>query len=220
MIKGDSSEYNFLARWTKELRPQDFYLTVEIGVREGYSSNIIMEMLKDRNHFHIGIDPYGDLLYKHLDKQGVVDAKGQMPFWTDFKGKRLVNEDGTPKIPTYPNSMKQNFFSEFKYHENFTLFQLEDTEYFNAFGGGVPIYKNGKKKIINTYDLIFFDGPHTTEKVMEETVFFGPRSRIGTRFIFDDIHAYDMSIIAYCLETFGFKTIEVGGKKICLEKQT
>jgi hypothetical protein len=219
MIKGDSSEYKFLATWTKQLKPRDFYLTVEIGVREGYSSNIIMEMLKDKNHFHIGIDPYGDLLYKHLDKQGVVE-NGKTMFWTDFDGNWLINEDGTPKIPTYPNSMKQNFFSSFKHHENFTLFQLEDTEYFNAFGGGVPIYKDGEKKIINTYDLVFFDGPHTTEKVMEEVMFFGPRSRIGTRFIFDDCMAFDMSIIAYCLETFGFKTLEVGNKKTCLEKLT
>ena len=51
MIKGDSSDYDYLAKWTKELKPQDFCLTVEIGVREGYSSNIIMKMLKDRNHF-------------------------------------------------------------------------------------------------------------------------------------------------------------------------
>ena len=55
---------------------------------------------------------------------------------------------------------------------------------------------------------------------MEEAVFFAQRSRIGTRFIFDDCKAYEMSIIAYCLEQFGFKTIEVGDKKTCLEKQT
>ncbi len=220
MIKGDSGDYKYLARWTKELKPQDFYLTLEIGVREGYSSNIIMEMLQGKNHFHIGVDPYGDLVYKHLDKQDIIDDKGRKIFWTDFDGNRLVNPDGSPKVPTYPNSMKQNFFSDFKYHENFTLFQLEDTEYFNAFGRGVPIYKDGKKKIMNTYDLVFFDGPHTTEKVMEEAIFFAPRSRIGTRFIFDDLHAYDMSIIAYALTTYGSKTIEVGNKKICLEKQT
>jgi hypothetical protein len=34
MIKGDSGDYNFLAKWTKELSPSDFCLTVEIGVRE------------------------------------------------------------------------------------------------------------------------------------------------------------------------------------------
>ena len=58
----------------------------------------------------------------------------------------MVNEDGTPKVPTYPNSMKQTL-SEFKNHENFILYQLEDTEYFNLFGGGLPIYQNGQKKI-------------------------------------------------------------------------
>ena len=100
------------------------------------------------------------------------------------------------------------------------MFQLEDTEYFNGFARGVPIYKDGNKKIINTYDLVFFDGPHTTDKVMEEAMFFGPRSRIGTRFIFDDMNTYEMSDIAYALTAFGFKTKEIGNKKICLEKLT
>ena len=53
VIKGDSSDYDYLAKWTKELKPQDFCLTVEIGVREGYSSDIIMKMLKDRNHQNV-----------------------------------------------------------------------------------------------------------------------------------------------------------------------
>ena len=220
MIKGDSSDYQYLARWTKELKRYDFCLTLEIGVREGYSSNIIMKMLQDRNHFHIGVDPYGDLVYKHLDKQDVVDSKGEMVYWKDFEGNWLMNEDGTPKVPTYPNKMKQNFLEDFKFHEYFSLFQLEDTEYFNAFARGVPIYKDGNKKIINTYDLVFFDGPHTTDKVMEEAMFFGPRSRIGTRFIFDDMNTYEMSDIAYALTAFGFKTKEIGNKKICLEKLT
>jgi hypothetical protein len=220
MIKGDSGDYNFLAKWTKELSPSDFCLTVEIGVREGYSSDIIMKMLKDRNHFHIGIDPYGDIQYKHVDKQDDVNEKGEILYWTDFEGKRLVNPDGTRRIPTYSNNMKQNFLGSFKFHDNFILYQLEDTEYFNAFSRGVPIYKDGNKKMVNTYDLVFFDGPHTTDKVMEEAMFFGPRSRIGTRFIFDDMDKFEMSDIAYALTAFGFKTLEIGNKKICLEKRT
>ena len=67
MITGDSAEYNLLAKWADQLSPRDFYLTVEIGVREGYGSDVIMENLKNRPNFHIGIDPYGDIIYDHVD---------------------------------------------------------------------------------------------------------------------------------------------------------
>ena len=64
VIKGDSSDYDYLAKWTKELKPQDFCLTVEIGVREGYSSDIIMKMLKDRNHFQPNVKGLEDKIVK------------------------------------------------------------------------------------------------------------------------------------------------------------
>lgn len=51
------------------------------------------------------------------------------------------------------------------------MFQLEDQEYFNAFGNGVPIYYKGDKKIINKYDFVHFDGPHTTVAVLNEALF-------------------------------------------------
>ena len=224
MIKGDSEEYKLLAKWVDQMKPKDFYLTLEIGVREGGGSMVITNILKARNkkYYHIGIDPYGDLEYKHMDEQNKVktdkDGNKTISYWTDFEGKPLVNEDGTPKVPTYPNTMKQNFLNSFPSHENFSLFQLEDTEYFNAFGGGVPIYLNGKKEIMNCYDFVHFDGPHTTEKVLEEAMFFAPRSRVGTRFVFDDHDTYEMSKIAYVLIHFGFRTTEMGKTKCMLEK--
>lgn len=217
MIKGDSEDYNLLSQWVKNLKPKDFYLTAEIGVREGYGTYVITDSLKDKNYFHIGIDPYGDLVYKHIDKE-IDHDKGTIAYWTDTEGKMLVNEDGTPKVPTYPNSMKQTFLSDFKTHENFILYQLEDTEYFNAFGRGVPIYLNGNKKVMNVYDFVHFDGPHTTEKVLEEVMFFAPRSTVGTRFVFDDHKRYEMSKIAYALTHFGFYTQEMSENKCMLER--
>ena len=77
----------------RELSPRDFYLSVEIGVREGYGSHVIMENLKNKNHFHIGIDPYGDILYDHVDTQG-----GVVPRWTDFDGNVLYNPDGSLRL--------------------------------------------------------------------------------------------------------------------------
>jgi hypothetical protein len=222
MIKGDSEEYKLLAKWVDQMKPKDFYLTLEIGVREGGGSMVITNILKARNknYFHIGVDPYGDLDYKHMDKQVTTNEDGNKVYavWTDFDGKPLLDEKNRPIVPSYPNTMKQNFLSSFKSHENFSLFQLEDTEYFNAFGGGVPIYRNGKKEIMNCYDFVHFDGPHTTEKVLEEVMFFAPRSRVGTRFVFDDHDVYEMSKIAYVLTHFGFKTIEMGNTKCMLEK--
>ena len=215
MIGGDSVEYSLLAKWTDQLNvvAKDFITTVEIGVREGYGSHVICEVIKGP-HVHIGIDPYGDIVYRHLDPM-----EGYIPYWTDFDGNKLLDEKGKPKTPTYPNSMKDTFNKSFKYHEKTVLFQLEDTEYMNAFGNGVPIYRNGNKKLVNQYDLVFFDGPHTTEAVMREATWFANRSRKGTRFIFDDIDTYRMDLIAHALTFDGFKTIETGESKICLERQ-
>jgi len=213
MITGDSAEYNLLAKWADQLSSRDFYLTVEIGVREGYGSDVIMENLKNRPNFHIGIDPYGDIIYDHVDM-----PPGTIPRWTDFEGNLLYNEDGSYKIPTYPNSMKQNFLEAFKKHENFILFQLEDQEYFNAFGNGVPIYYKGEKKIMNKYDFVHFDGPHTTAAVLNEALFFANRSNPGARFVFDDVDTYNMKHITEALTYYGFKLLEKGGKKVCLEK--
>ena len=53
---------------------------------------------------------------------------------------------------------------------------------------------------------------------LEEAVFFANRSRVGTRFVFDDQKAYDMSKIAYILENFGFRTKEMGDDKCMLER--
>jgi hypothetical protein len=40
----------------------------EIGVREGLGSKIIMDNVRN-NYIHVGVDPYGDLVYQHCDDQ-------------------------------------------------------------------------------------------------------------------------------------------------------
>ena len=77
MISGDSVEYDKLAKWTDQLDvvSTDFILTAEIGVREGYGSHVICENIKGP-HVHVGIDPYGDIDYKHVDKKkGLVELR-------------------------------------------------------------------------------------------------------------------------------------------------
>ena len=85
---------------------------------------------------------------------------------------------------------------------------MTDTEFMN------------KHPDIGPFDLVFFDGPHMTKDVMTQAIWFANRSREGTRFIFDDYTTYAMDQIAFCLTYFGFKTIEAGENKICLEKKS
>ena len=69
------------------------------------------------------------------------------------------------------------------------------------------------------FNFVHFDGPHMTKDVITEAVWFANRSVKGTRFVFDDYPKYKMDIIADALTLYGFKTIEKGENKICLERQ-
>ena len=68
MIRGDSSDYDLLEKWTKDFDCQG-YKTCEIGVREGLGSKIIMDNVLN-NYIHVGVDPYGNLKYQHYDDTG------------------------------------------------------------------------------------------------------------------------------------------------------
>ena len=192
MIKGDSTEYDLLES-ACNLVPWPEILTAEIGVRQGQGSKIILDSFKEKNHWHIGIDPYGNLNYQHYDTTGSYTCD-------------------------YTNSMKLQLLQDLSY-ENFTLYSIGDDEFMKRFQDGVPIYKN-KKEIINTYDLVHFDGPHKTIDVIRETMFFGDRARIGSVFVYDDYPKYDMNLIGTILvEHLGFAPVLKGDNKIALQKK-
>ena len=65
MIRGDSTDYELLVKWTKGFDCQG-YKSCEIGVREGLGSKIIMDNIIN-NYIHVGVDPYGNLNYQHYD---------------------------------------------------------------------------------------------------------------------------------------------------------
>ena len=58
----DSGEYNILINAVEKIRNVDG-MTCEIGVREGGSSKIILDTLKNtnQNKVHIAIDPFGNI---------------------------------------------------------------------------------------------------------------------------------------------------------------
>ena len=66
MIRGDSTDYELLTKWTKKFDCQGFK-SCEIGVREGLGSKIIIDNVIN-NYIHVGVDPYGNLKYQHYDE--------------------------------------------------------------------------------------------------------------------------------------------------------
>ena len=192
MIAGDSKEYEILVEACESLT-SDNLLTAEIGVRQGLGSKLILENLKNKKHWHIGIDPYGNISYEHFDDQPSI-------------------------VCNYTNSMKVDLLRDLNF-ENFTLYQLGDDEFMKSFYDGVPIYRE-KKEIINTYDLVHFDGPHKTVDVINEAIFFGKRSKPGSVFVFDDYPYYDMdAVLKIIVNEFSFELLKQGKSKISLKRK-
>ena len=191
MIRGDSTEYEILEEACKSLEGDDLF-TAEIGVREGQGSKIILDSFVSKKHWHIGIDPYGNLNYQHYDSS-------------------------SSYVCDYTNEMKLKLLKDLNY-PNFTLFSLGDDEFMERFHDGVPIYRD-KKEIRNQYDLVHFDGPHKSLDVIKEAIFFAERSKAGTVFIFDDYPKYNMdSILKIIVNDFGFMLLKQGKNKISLKR--
>jgi hypothetical protein len=193
MIRGDSTDYDLLDKWSKNFDCQG-YKSCEIGVREGLGSKIIMDNVRN-NYIHVGVDPYGDLVYQHCDDQP--------------NRQWIGHEPGV--APTYPDSMRDQMLYDFKPYRNegrFTLCNMTDTKFMND-----TEHKNSK------FAFVHFDGPHMTKDVITEAIWFANRSAPHTRFVFDDHNEYAMSVIANSLLYFDFKTVEMGQNKCLLEKK-
>lgn len=143
----------------------------EIGLREGGGLGVmIMGCVHnhDTDRPFIAIDPYGNIEYK----------------WKDTS---IVCFD-------YDNNMKNRTIKNLsnlclEHNINFTLYALEDTEFFEKFSNGIPYYNN-YKTIYDKYALVHLDGPHTTEDLIKEITFFKDRIEIGGIIVLDDVTGY------------------------------
>jgi len=191
MIEGDSTEYEILKEACQTLEGDDLF-TAEIGVRQGQGSKIILDELISKKHWHIGIDPYGNLDYQHYDKS-------------------------ESYVCDYTNEMKHQLIKDLDY-KNFSLLQIDDDEFIKRFQDGVPIYRD-KKELRNKYDLVHFDGPHKSVDVIKESIFFGERSHAGTVFVYDDYPKFDMdAVLKIIVNEYGFMLLKQGKNKISLKR--
>ena len=191
MILGDSSEYEFFDEAIQLLK-NPIGVSVEIGVRRGMGTKCIIDAYRKYHPnislTHLGIDPYGNILYRTSDSD---------------KGGRL----------DYTNKMKQDaLLAIIKDYPEFNLINLEDSEFFKRYADGYPIY-NYEKKLLTQYETVHFDGPHDTESVMKEVNFFLDRRPKQCIYIFDDIDTHDIDKIGEHLIWNGFKQFKKGNRK-------
>jgi len=191
MILGDSLEYEFFDEAIQLLK-NPIGVSVEIGVRRGMGTKCIIDAYRKYHPSiqlkHLGIDPYGNILYRTSDND---------------KGGRL----------DYTNKMKQDaLLAIIKEYPEFNLINLEDSEFFKRFADGYPIY-NENKILLKEYETVHFDGPHDTESVMNEVNFFLERKPKQCVYIFDDIDTHDIDKIGEHLIWNGFKEFKKGERK-------
>lgn len=206
----DSQEYEVLVNAVNGIKGVEGGI-VEIGTRRGGSAKLIIDKLVengDTNRAMFCIDPYGNIEiectnlnmsihYPHIQKDGDPNSK-------EITSKQRFD---------YTNGMRNRVIPSLYYYAyqaglNFTFFCLEDTEFFNRYSDGVPIYDNFKK-YIEKYALVFFDGPHDNNAVIHETEFFAfQRSVKGSIFVYDDIWMYDHDAVEKLLFANGFEILE------------
>lgn len=193
-LSTDSGEYEILENSVRKVKDINGF-SCEIGTRSGGSSYKIMEILREsgQNKVHISIDPFGNIDYKHWETETC-----KLDYTNEMKRKMLMN------IYKYCYDNKMEFL----------FFPLEDTEFFERYSDGVPIY-NQNKYIMNEYALVFLDGPHTSDIIKNEISFFKDKMPKGSCIVFDDIIQYDhMEKIDPYLQECGFTIFEKGEVKI------
>ena len=191
MILGDSLEYEFFDEAIQLLK-NPIGVSVEIGVRRGMGTKCIIDAYRKYHPSiqlkHLGIDPYGNILYRTSDND---------------KGGRL----------DYTNKMKQDaLLAIIKEYPEFNFVNLEDSEFFKRYADGYPIY-DFEKRLLTQYETVHFDGPHDTESVMNEVNFFLDRRPKQCVYIFDDIDTHDIDKIGEHLIWNGFKQFKKGNRK-------
>lgn len=216
----DSQEYEVLVNGVAHVGHTPGAI-VEIGTRRGGSAKMIIDTLVSTHNNHRSmfcIDPYGNIEIPCTNLNMTIHNPDRK-----IEGDPKSKEVTSPQRFDYDNSMRNRIIPSLYYYAynaglNFTFFCLEDTEFFNRYGDGVPVYDE-EKKIENQYAFVFFDGPHDNESLVKEVSFFVMKAPVGAVFVFDDIWMYDHDIIENeYLFNNGFEVLEKKNIKASYKK--
>jgi hypothetical protein len=201
----DSQEYEILVNAALEVKGTQGAI-VEIGTRRGGSAKMIIDALASQGNTNrpmFCIDPYGNIEIDCTNLNMAVHNPDRK-----IEGDPASKEITSPQRFDYDNTMRNRVIPSLYYYAysqglDFSFFCLEDTEFFERYNDGVPVY-NKVKTLVNDYAFVFFDGPHDNKALELETEFFIKRALLGTLFVFDDIWMYDHDKIEERLFANGF----------------
>lgn len=210
----DSQEYEVLTDAASRLIGMGNYgAIVEIGTRRGGSMKMLVDQLTidssvvPRHRLFVSIDPYGNIPIECTN----INVTAQVPN-VGVDGDKLSKEISQPLRFDYNDEMRNRVIPSLYYYVlnngfDFRYFQLTDSEFIKRYADGIPVYHD-EQQLISDYALVFFDGPHSNDKVVEEVEFFAPRVNVGGVVVFDDIWMYDHDkLIEPILAANGFETL-------------
>ena len=188
-IRGDSTEYELLKIWCETL---PFYQEPKsvTTCEIGVREGLGSQLIILAIKERIGKVPY-----EHIGIDPYDDTAYQH------------YDDSTAYKSDYNDDMRIQLLKDFSDNKNFKLHHCTDVDFMNS---------NASKNLV--FDLVYFDGPHKTQDVVREAVWFADRSRKGTRFIFDDFRFYTIEDVAKLLAHWNFNIIGSGAAKICLQR--
>jgi len=182
-IPTDGKHYSVLYDAARDVQ-EVLGLSCEIGLRRGGGTQYMIDGLTG------GATDYYANTGKHLKPirtHIAIDPYGGIPYY-EMENKLRTDE-------SYPNDMMKEALADLylyvqKKPINFLFFPMEDTMFFDRFHNGIPVYGDGIRQIVNEYALVYFDGPHTVKKTLEETYFFHDRTQKGSMFVYDNVAGY------------------------------
>lgn len=196
MLPGDSTDYSLLIEAAR--RTTVLGLVCEVGCRLGGGIQAIIDGLQSPRVI-VSIDPYGDIEYKHSD---------HTPSLYNCGYDREMMVQAMTTIPAACHAKGHLWIP----------FIMEDQEFFKRFEDGVPVYQTGKFTV-NDYALVHLDGPHRTDLVVSETVFFSQRVPTGGAIVYDNWEMYfDNEKVSEALRWQGFELEAKGGEKAVWRK--
>lgn len=177
-LETDSGDYELLQRAASNAPWGPDFPWLEIGTREGGSTQMLLETLPEDGVL-VSVDPYGGIPYKAF-----VGADSFTPIHWDWIPGEASSLGYTSAMRTRATIALLEIAAQRGVH--FIPLPITDLEFMERFVSGVPVHWNGHSRLRNTYGLVFLDGPHDTESVYRELRFFIPRMAERGLVVIDD----------------------------------